>query len=181
MNHKGKLMRSNFFSLKKALSVLGCCALAWPAWGLNIINGAGSSFVYPVMAQWTAAYHQKTGEAINYQPMGSSGGVNQLKAKTVSFAASDIPMDASALKALKWRQFPVIMGGIVPVLHVPGVAPNQLVLSGATLSAIYLGKLRYWDDPVVQKANPNVHLPHMPIIAVHRSDGSGTDLPRERR
>lgn len=140
----------------------------------DMINGSGSSFVYPVMAQWTSAYYQKTGQKINYQPIGSSGGINQLAAKTVSFAASDQPLPSAELKKRGWHQFPIAMSGIVPVINIPGINTDVLILNGKILAGIYLGEYKYWDNADIQALNPNLKLPHLMIVPVHRADGSGT-------
>jgi phosphate transport system substrate-binding protein len=138
------------------------------------ITGAGSSFIYPVMAKWSAAYYKSTGTKVNYQPIGSGGGISQLTNNTVDFAASDKPLDKSTLMSHKWQQFPAIIGGIVPVVHIAGVANNALVLSGPTLAAIYSGKIQYWDNAGIKQLNKKLKLPHSRIVTVHRSDGSGT-------
>lgn len=161
---------NKLFSIVALSGVLGC-AFAAPA---TTINGAGSSFVYPAMSSWTNDYYNKTGKKINYQSIGSTGGLNLLKAHTVSFAATDVPQQKSDLQANKWVQYPIIMGGIVPIVNLQGVGPNQLTLNGQVLAAIYSGKISKWNDPAIQKLNPNMQLPSNRIITVHRSDGSGT-------
>ena len=140
------------------------------------IMGAGSSFIYPVMSRWANSYYKFTNNSIeiNYQPIGSGGGQRQVFARTVSFGASDQPLDSATLKQNKLIQFPMIVGGIVLVINIPGIKPNELVLDGHTLANIYLGKVQYWDDASIKKLNPNLKLPHNLIIAIHRSDGSGT-------
>ncbi len=136
------------------------------------VTGAGSSFVYPVLAKWSAAY--TGGSRINYQSIGSGGGIAQIKAKTVTFGASDKPLSVQDLDANGLTQFPVIVGGVAMVVHIPGIQAGQLVLDGPVLSDIYLGKIKKWNDPAIKKLNPNLALPNMNVLVVHRSDGSGT-------
>lgn len=138
------------------------------------VTGAGSSFVYPVISKWSAAYAEKTGNHVNYQSIGSGGGIAQIKAGTVDFGASDMPLKAEDLAKFGLGQFPDVIGGIVPAFNVSGVAPGKLVLDGSTLAGIYLGKITKWNDPAIVKLNPGVHLPSAKIYVVHRSDGSGT-------
>jgi phosphate transport system substrate-binding protein len=160
--------------LSSALSavVLGC-ALALPA-AAQQITGAGSTFVYPVLAKWSQAYNQKTGVQLNYQSIGSGGGIAQIKAGTVDFGASDMPLDPKALQAAGLAQFPSVIGGIVPVVNLPGIKPGELHFTGALLAEIYLGKVKRWNDPAIEKLNPEMKLPKFAITVVHRSDGSGT-------
>jgi len=162
-------------SMKKCLlaSFLasGICMVAHAA---VYVTGAGSSFIYPVLSQWASAYHKVTGNEINYQPIGSGGGLRQLYARTVDFAASDMPLQSSQLKSKDLVQFPMIVGGIVPIVNLPDIADNQLVLSGKVLSRIYMGKIKRWNAPAIAKLNPHMQLPDKTIVTVHRSDGSGT-------
>uniref|UniRef100_A0A0S6YY49 Phosphate-binding protein PstS n=1 Tax=Mizugakiibacter sediminis TaxID=1475481 RepID=A0A0S6YY49_9GAMM len=138
------------------------------------ITGAGSSFVYPVLSKWSATYAEKTGNRINYQSIGSGGGIAQIKAATVDFGASDAPLSAEDLAKFGLGQFPVVVGGIVPVINVEGVKAGQLKLTGEVLADIYLGKITKWNDPALAGLNPGVALPAKAITVVHRSDGSGT-------
>ena len=138
------------------------------------ITGAGSSFVYPVLSKWSAAYHQNTGNKINYQSIGSGGGIAQIEAATVDFGASDKPLSAQDLSKYGLGQFPIVIGGIVPVLNVPGVASGAMKLDGGTLADIFLGKITAWNDPAIAELNPGLALPSTRITVVHRSDGSGT-------
>ena len=138
------------------------------------VTGAGSSFVYPVLSKWSAAYAEQTGTRINYQSIGSGGGIAQIKAATVDFGASDKPLSAAELKQFGLGQFPVVIGGIVPVVNVPGVAAGAMKLDGATLADIYLGKITRWNDPAIAALNGGLKLPETKITVVHRSDGSGT-------
>jgi phosphate transport system substrate-binding protein len=138
------------------------------------ITGAGSSFVFPIVSKWAATYKGVSGNGLNYQSIGSGGGIAQIKAKTVTFGATDKPLTAKELGAAGLTQFPVVIGGIVPVVNVPGIKPGQLTLDGATLALIYQGKVSRWDDAAIKKLNPGVNLPSKAISVVHRSDGSGT-------
>ncbi|MBN9073760.1 MAG: phosphate ABC transporter substrate-binding protein PstS [Rhizobiales bacterium] len=138
------------------------------------ISGAGATFPYPIYAKWADAYKKETGIGLNYQSIGSGGGIKQIKAKTVTFGASDAPMKGEDLDANGLAQFPMVMGGIVPVVNLEGIEPGQLVLDGATLADIFAGKIANWNDAAIQKLNPDAKLPDMAIAVVHRSDGSGT-------
>ena len=138
------------------------------------ITGAGSSFVFPILSKWASTYKGVAGDGLNYQSIGSGGGIAQIKAKTVTFGATDKPLTSKELAAAGLTQFPVVIGGIVPVVNVPGVAPGQLTLDGATIAAIFQGKVTRWDDAAIKKINPSVNLPSKAIAVVHRSDGSGT-------
>jgi phosphate transport system substrate-binding protein len=138
------------------------------------ISGAGATFPYPIYAKWADAYKKVTGNGLNYQSIGSGGGIKQIKAKTVTFGASDAPLPGKELDEAGLAQFPMVMGGIVPVVNVDGVNPGDLVLDGPTLAKIFLGDIKTWDDPAIKKLNPNVKLPSQAIAIVHRSDGSGT-------
>ncbi|WP_205651054.1 phosphate ABC transporter substrate-binding protein PstS [Tsuneonella mangrovi] len=138
------------------------------------VTGAGSTFIYPVLTKWTADYVKMGGEAINYQSIGSGGGIAQIKAGTVDFGATDKPLDPSELSAAGLAQFPLVIGGIVPVVNVPGLKPGQLHLTGPVLADIYAGKITKWNDPAIVKLNPRLKLPSSNLTVVHRSDGSGT-------
>ncbi len=138
------------------------------------ISGAGATFPYPVYAKWAAAYYKLTGIKLNYQSIGSGGGIKQIKARTVDFGASDAPLKPKELEKWGLFQFPMIMGGVVPVVNLPGIKLGQLKISNKTLADIYLGKITKWNDPVISKENPGTQLPSMNITVVHRSDGSGT-------
>src|SRR5574340_77115 len=138
------------------------------------LSGAGGTAIYPVLANWAAQYHELTGVAVNYQPIGSGGGIQQIEVGTVAFANSDMPLPSATLRAQHLIQFPALIIGITPVVNIPGIKPGEISLSGPLLAEIYLGDIRYWDDPRIQALNPGVPLPHMAIITVHRSDGSGT-------
>ncbi|HEY8593867.1 MAG TPA: phosphate ABC transporter substrate-binding protein PstS [Devosiaceae bacterium] len=138
------------------------------------ISGAGATFPYPIYAKWADAYKTETGIGLNYQSIGSGGGIKQIKAKTVTFGASDKPLTPDELKQAGLTQFPMVMGGIVPIFNLEGIDAGQIVIDGPTLADIYLGKITKWDDPALKALNPNVNLPSTAIAVVHRSDGSGT-------
>ena len=138
------------------------------------VTGAGASFVYPVMSKWAAGYAEKTGHRVNYQSIGSGGGIAQIKAGTVDFGASDAPLSEADLDASGLGQFPDVIGGIVPVFNLPGVEPGELVLDGPTLAAIFLGKIARWNDAAIAALNPGLALPDAAIAVVRRADGSGT-------
>jgi phosphate transport system substrate-binding protein len=142
--------------------------------GATNITGAGSTFVYPVLSKWSADYKAITGDQINYQSIGSGGGIAQIKAGTVDFGATDKPLAPSELAASGLAQFPVAIGGVVPVAHITGLKPGQLKLSGPVLAAIYDGQITKWNDPHIAQLNPGLKLPAAQISTVHRSDGSGT-------
>ncbi|MBX7278202.1 phosphate ABC transporter substrate-binding protein PstS [Pseudomonas sp. ERGC3:01] len=138
------------------------------------VTGAGSSFVYPVLSKWSQDYSKNSSNRINYQSIGSGGGIAQIKAATVDFGASDAPLSADELKAGGLGQFPSVIGGIVPVMNVEGVAAGQLKLDGDVLAKIFLGDIKAWNDPAIAALNPGLNLPVANITVVHRSDGSGT-------
>jgi phosphate transport system substrate-binding protein len=138
------------------------------------ISGAGATFPYPIYSKWADAYKKETGNGLNYQSIGSGGGIKQIKAKTVTFGASDAPLPGKELDESGLAQFPMVMGGIVPVVNLEGVKPGELVIDGPTLAKIFLGEISKWNDPAIQKLNPNAKLPSQAIALVHRSDGSGT-------
>ncbi|MBD1550870.1 phosphate ABC transporter substrate-binding protein PstS [Pseudomonas sp. C2L12B] len=138
------------------------------------VTGAGSSFVYPVLAKWGQKYQESSGNRINYQSIGSGGGIAQIKAATVDFGASDAPLSAEDLKAAGLGQFPSVIGGIVPIVNVEGVTPGALKLDGETLAKIFQGTVSTWNDPAITALNPGVKLSNGKITVVHRSDGSGT-------
>jgi len=138
------------------------------------ITGAGSTFVYPVLSKWSASYKTKKSVKVNYQSIGSGGGIAQIKAGTVDFAASDKPLSSAELNKLKIGQFPSVIGGIVVVIHIDGIKSTQLKLTGPVLANIYLGKIKLWNDPQIKALNPHLKLPKTEIAVVHRSDRSGT-------
>ena len=138
------------------------------------ITGAGSTFVYPVLSAWAGDYQKQSGAKVNYQSIGSGGGISQVKAGTVDFGASDQPLSSEELAQSNLAQFPIVIGGIVPVINLTGVEPGKLRLTGPVLADIFAGKVKTWDDPAIVTINPGVKLPSAPIAVVHRSDGSGT-------
>jgi phosphate transport system substrate-binding protein len=138
------------------------------------LNGAGGTAIYPLLSAWAQVYKQQTGNAVNYQAIGSGGGIKQIEARTVDFANSDKPLVHDDLVKNHLVQFPQAIISIVPVVHLPGVGPGQLALDGKTLADIYLGNISKWNDPAIRKLNPTLHLPNIAILTVHRSDGSGT-------
>jgi len=155
---------------------LGAAALAFGISGAAMadITGAGATFPYPIYAKWAEAYKKDTGIGMNYQSIGSGGGIAQIKNKTVDFGASDMPLKPDELKAAGLMQFPAIIGGIVPVINVEGVAPGTMKLTGPVLADIYLGKIKNWNDKAIVELNPGLKLAAEPITVVRRSDGSGT-------
>jgi len=138
------------------------------------ITGAGSTFVYPVLSAWAADYQKQGGVAVNYQSIGSGGGISQVKAGTVDFGATDQPLASEELAGSKLAQFPIVIGGIVPVVNIPGLESGKLRLTGPLLADIFATKVKKWNDPAIAKLNPGVNLPAADIALVHRSDGSGT-------
>jgi phosphate transport system substrate-binding protein len=138
------------------------------------ITGAGATFPYPIYAKWAEAYKARTGNSLNYQSIGSGGGIRQIQNKTVDFGASDMPLRPEELDKSGLLQFPTVIGGDVPVVNLPGIKPGELRLTGPVLADIYLGKIKKWNDPVIASLNPGVKLPDQDITVVHRSDGSGT-------
>jgi phosphate transport system substrate-binding protein len=138
------------------------------------ITGAGSTWVYPLVAKWSAEYQKLTGTEVNYQSIGSGGGIAQIKAGTVAFGASDMPLTPEDLKAAGLIQFPTAVAGAAMGYNIPGVEAGQLILSGPVIADIYLAKIKKWNDPAIVKLNPGLKLPDMDITVVHRSDGSGT-------
>jgi phosphate transport system substrate-binding protein len=160
--------------MKRILAIALFAALAWTQAKAADISGAGATFPYPIYAKWAAAYKTQTGIGLNYQSIGSGGGIKQIKAKTVTFGASDKPLKASELEEAGLTQFPAIVGGTVLVVNLPGIKPGELVLDGDTTARIFLGEITQWDDPKIKALNPNLSLPSKAIAVVHRSDGSGT-------
>jgi phosphate transport system substrate-binding protein len=155
------------------LAALAAASLSLSAFAVDI-TGAGATFPYPIYAKWADAYKKATGTGMNYQSIGSGGGIKQITAKTVDFGASDMPMKPADLEKNGLVQFPAIMGGVVPVVKIAGIAPGQLKFSGALLADIYLGKVTKWNDAAIAKLNAGMKLPDQAITVVYRSDGSGT-------
>src|SRR6266478_2041379 len=154
-------------------AALIAAAASGPALAIDL-SGAGATFPYPIYAKWADAYRKETGNGLNYQSIGSGGGIKQIKAKTVTFGASDAPLPGKELAEGALIQFPMVMGGIVPVVNIDGVKSGDLVIDGPTLAKIFLGDIKKWDDPAIAKLNPGAKLPSSAIALVHRSDGSGT-------
>jgi phosphate transport system substrate-binding protein len=140
------------------------------------ISGAGATFPYPIYAKWAEAYKKETGTGVNYQSIGSGGGIKQIEAKTVTFGATDMPLKADELEKNGLVQFPTVLGGVVPVVNLEGVAPGELVLDGPTLAKIMMGAVKTWDDPAIKKLNPSAKLSSQGIAVVHRADASGTSF-----
>src|SRR6478752_496663 len=161
--------------MKRLFACVALSTLILPATAADI-TGAGATFPYPIYAKWADAYKKTTGNGLNYQSIGSGGGIKQITAKTVDFGASDMPMKGEDLQKNGLVQFPAIMGGVVPVFKLPGVNAGGLKFSGALLADIYLGKVTKWNDPAIAKLNPGAKLPATDITVVARSDGSGTNF-----
>jgi phosphate transport system substrate-binding protein len=158
------------------LVIAAAASLAMAAVAAADISGAGATFPYPIYAKWADAYKKLTGVGLNYQSIGSGGGIKQIKAKTVTFGASDMPLKPDDLQAAGLLQFPMVIGGVVPVVNVKGIQGGQLHLDGATVASIYLGDITQWDDPQIKRLNPKLALPSTAIAPVYRSDGSGTNF-----
>src|SRR5438270_2660545 len=161
-------IRSIAFAAASAALVLSGAAEAAP------ITGAGSTFVFPILSKWASDYKKAGGDEVNYQSIGSGGGIAQIKAATVVFGATDKPLAPDELAASGLAQFPVVIGGVVPVINIPGAHPGQVKLNGPVLAAIYAGEITMWNDPRVAKLNPGLHFPGKAITPVHRADDSGT-------
>jgi len=156
--------------------VLGMAGLAslGAAAQSKTINGAGATFPYPIYSKWAYEYKALTGVGLNYQSIGSGGGIQQIAAKTVDFGASDAPRKGEELQGRGQIQFPMVMGGVVPVVNLQGIGPNQMKLTGEVLANIFAGAITHWNDPRVAKLNPGIKLPDAEITVIHRADGSGT-------
>jgi phosphate transport system substrate-binding protein len=156
------------------VAVLGWTSLGTAALSEEMVLGAGSTFVYPVLARWAEAYEAVTGVKIDYQALGSGVGIRQIKSRTVDFGASDAPLRPEELAAAGLVQFPIVVGGVVPVVNVEGIGPGQLRLTGLVLADIYLGKITKWNAEPIRELNPGLALPDQAIIPIHRADASGT-------
>ena len=159
-------------------SLIAAATLCWagvstPARSDELL-GAGSTFVYPILAKWAEAYEARTGVRIKYQAVGSGAGIRQIKSRTVDFGASDAPIRPEELAATGLMQFPIVVGGVVPVVNVDGIGPGQLRLTGSVLANIFLGKITRWNARAISDLNPGLALPDQAIIPIHRADGSGT-------
>ena len=164
--HRSKTMR--------LVSLAAAAVVSTNVFAATQLTGAGSTWVYPLVAKWAAAYQTQTGTAVNYQAIGSGGGIQQIKAGTVAFGASDKPLTPDVLRQSHLIQFPTAIAGEDIVYNVPGVQAGQLVVSGPVVAQIFMGQITKWNDPALKKLNPRLHLPDMSISVVHRSDGSGT-------
>jgi len=160
------------FRTLTAAGVIAAAAIA-PALAVDI-SGAGATFPYPIYAKWADAYKKETGAGLNYQSIGSGGGIKQIQAKTVTFGATDMPLKADELQKSGLVQFPTVLGGVVPVVNIEGMKQGDITLDGPTLARIFMGEIKTWNDPAIAKLNASAKLPAQPIVVVHRSDGSGT-------
>ncbi|MFV1922667.1 MAG: phosphate ABC transporter substrate-binding protein PstS [Methylotenera sp.] len=168
-------MQTKFVKLLSAASIFAASlTVAAPSFAAAEITGAGASFPHPIYAKWAESYEVKTGVKLNYQASGSGAGIKQITNKVVDFGASDKPLEPEELNKKGLMQFPTVVGGVVPVVNIPGVDAGKLALDGETLANIYLKKITKWDDPAIVKLNPDLKLPNKSITVVHRSDGSGT-------
>lgn len=161
---------------KQFAAAAGALLLSTGAAHAADLSGAGATFPQPVYAKWAEGYKAATGNGLNYQAIGSGGGINQIKAKTVDFGASDKPLKPEDLAAAGLYQFPTVVGGVVPIMNLPGIKPGQIKLSGQLLGDIFMGSIKKWNDPAIAAVNKGVPLPNLPITVVHRSDGSGTSF-----
>src|ERR1700694_456232 len=159
-------------ALRAGFALIGA-SLAGSAFAADI-SGAGATFPYPIYAKWADAYKKETNIGLNYQSIGSGGGIKQIKQKTVTFGAPDMPLTSKELDDAGLIQFPTVIGGAVPAINLDGIKPGDLKLDGKTLADIFLGKIVKWNDTAIQKLNPDTKLPAQAIVVVHRSDGSGT-------
>ena len=161
---------------KHLVAVMAASAISFAATNAYAANltGAGGTAIYPVLAKWADTYAKETGDTVNYQAIGSGGGIEQIESKTVLFANTDMPLKPEDVAKNGLVQFPQVIISITPVVHLKDIKPGELVFDGPTLANVYLGKIKEWDDPAIKKLNPKVKLPHQAITTVHRSDGSGT-------
>ena len=163
-----------FNRIVKSLVIAATAAFVFSNAHAGEVTGAGATFPYPIYAKWADAYKKATGNTVNYQSIGSGGGIKQIKAKTVDFGASDMPLKFDEMEADGMMQFPAVIGGVVPVVNLEGIAPGQLKMTGDVLAKIYLGTITKWNAAEIAALNPGVKLPDQDITVVHRSDGSGT-------
>ncbi|MGN7725572.1 phosphate ABC transporter substrate-binding protein PstS [Luteimonas sp. 22616] len=169
-SRESSVRKSSILNAAVATVVLG---LAFNAQAADV-TGAGASFIYPVMTKWSSDYNKATGKQVNYQSIGSGGGIAQIKAGTVDFGSSDAPLKPEELEKHGLAQFPSVIGGVVPVVHIKGIESGAMKLDGETLAGIFLGKVKKWNDPAIAALNGGLQLPDKKITVVHRSDGSGT-------
>ena len=165
MNYKGEIMFKHLLTLLAAITVTAHAA---------DITGAGATFPYPIYAKWAEAYKKETGVGLNYQSIGSSGGIRQINNKTVAFGATDAPVKGEDLDKLGQVQFPAVIGGTVPVINLEGFRPGELQITGAVMAEVFMGNIVKWNDPKLVALNPGKKLPDANITVVHRADGSGT-------
>jgi len=151
-----------------------CFCLGKEVFATEVLNGAGATFPYPLYSAWAYEYYKNSGIKINYQPIGSGGGIRQITDRTVDFGASDMPLKPEELKEKRLLQFPTVVGGVVITYNIPELKNTALVLDGSTICKIYLGEIKKWNDPQIKRLNPRVNLPDKEIVPVRRSDGSGT-------
>ena len=165
----------SFHSALAKVTTIACTLVAATASAYAVdISGAGATFPYPIYAKWAAAYSTETGSRVNYQSIGSGGGIKQIQAKTVTFGATDMPLKREQLEKDGLVQFPMVMGGLTAAYNLDGIGAGELTFDGPTLARIYLGQIKKWDDEAIRKLNPNARLPSQAIAVVYRSDGSGT-------
>ena len=167
---------TNSYRKAMAVGLISAAAVFFggPTAAASEITGAGATFPYPIYAKWAEAYNVKTGNKLNYQSIGSGGGIRQIQNKTVDFGATDMPLKPEELDRIGLLQFPTVVGGDVPVVNLPGIKPGDLKLTGPVLADIYLGKIKKWNGQDIASLNPGIKLPDQDITVVHRSDGSGT-------
>lgn len=168
------MLKTQTNSTLNKLLILIALTMPFSCMAQSTVIGAGSSFVYPLLSHWSSTYKTKTQQEINYQSIGSGGGLQQLTNQTVDFAAVDMPQTAATLDKNHWIQFPIAIGGIVIIANIPGVKNNQLRLTGPVLADIFLGKITKWNNAAIKSLNPSLPLPNLSITVVHRADGSGT-------
>jgi phosphate transport system substrate-binding protein len=158
----------------RTIVAAGVIAASTSAFAAEKITGAGATFPYPIYSKWADAFKKESGNEVNYQSIGSGGGIQQIRSNNVTFGASDMPLEPAELDKDGLIQWPMVMGAIVPVVNIEGVKPGELTFDADTLAQIFLGKITKWDDPAIKKRNPKISLPSAAITVVHRSDGSGT-------
>ena len=167
---------SNVRFAARAASLAALSSIVVATAALADVSGAGATFPYPIYAKWADAYKKETGVGLNYQSIGSGGGIKQIQAKTVTFGATDMPLSGAQLDKDGLVQFPMVMGGLTAAYNIDGIGPGELVFDGPTLAKIYLGEIKKWDDEAIKKLNPAAKLPSQAIVVVYRSDGSGTSF-----
>ena len=158
---------------KHLVAAIAAAAFATNVYAANL-TGAGGTAIYPLLAKWAERYAKDSGDTITYQPVGSGSGIRNIESRIVLFANTDMPLKPDDLAKKGLVQFPQVIISITPIVHLAGVKPGEIVLDGATLADVFLGKIKQWDDPAIKKLNPDVTLPHLAITPVHRSDASGT-------